>query len=218
MTPNYDLAATKALEVLRDNNIRTAPIDPFPILKNWPGVIMMSFEEISNEIDINRDNIIHSCKHSPDAVTAVHVDGKELHYIVAYNRYLSAGILQKSLARELGHVVLCHDGSLPDDIRTAEAKCFANHLLCPRPLIHSIQTSGLKITKNVLSSITDFYDDCISCMRKIPETHTPKELNREVRDMFMHYITNYFEYRLIIMHRDETELVDFGEFMDGYEE
>ena len=218
MTPRYDLAATKALEVLINNNIHAAPIDPFPILKNWPGVIMMSFEEMSNEMDIDRNDIIHSCKHSPDAVTAVHVNGKELHYIVAYNRYLSMGILQKALARELGHVVLGHDGSLPDEIRTAEAKCFANHLLCPRPLIHSIQATGLKITKHVLNSITDFYDDCMVCMRNIPETHTPKELNQGVRDMFMHYILNYFEYRRIVMNRDGTELVDFGTFMDGYEE
>ena len=218
MTPNYDRAATKALEVLRDNKIHAAPIDPFPILKNWPGVIMMSFEEMSNEMEIDRKDIIYSCKESPDAVTAVQVDGEELHYIVAYNRYLSMGILQKALARELGHVVLGHDGSLPDDIRTAEAKCFANHLLCPRPLIHSIQATGLKITKHVLNSVTDFYDDCMICMRNIPETHVPKELNREVRDMFMHYILNYFEYRRIVMHRDGTELVDFGTFMDGYEE
>ena len=218
MTPNYERAATKALEILRDNQIHAAPIDPFPILKNWPGVIMMSFEEMSNEMDIDRIDIIHQCKHSPDAVTAVRVDSDELNYIVGFNKYLSLGILQKAFARELGHVVLGHDGSLPDDIRTAEAKCFANHLLCPRPLIHSIQATGLKITKHVLSSITDFYDDCVVCMRKIPETHTPKELNREVRDMFMQYILNYFEYRRIVMHRDGTELVDFGTYMDGYEE
>ena len=218
MTPNYDFAATKALEVLRDNKIHAAPIDPFPILKNWPGVIMMSFEEMSNEMQIDRREIINSCKHSPDAVTAVHVDGDELKYIVGYNRYLSMGILQKAFARELGHVVLGHDGSLPDDVRTAEAKCFANHLLCPRPLIHSIQATGLKITTHALSSITDFYVDFMFCMRKIPATHEPKELNREVRDMFMSYIMNYFEYRRNIARRDGTELVDFGTYMDGYEE
>ena len=218
MTPNYDRAATKALEILIEHNIQATPIDPFPILKNWPGVLMMSFEDISNETKRNRMDIIYSCKKSPDAVTAVHVNGDNLNYIIAYNRFLPIGILQKSFARELGHVVLGHDGSLPDDIRTAEAKCFANHLLCPRPLIHSIQATGIKITKHVMNSITDFYDDCIGCMSKLPGTHVPKELNRKVRNMFMNYIMNYFEYRKIVMHKDNTEIIDFGTYMDCYEE
>ena len=218
MTPDYDRAATKALEVLINNNIHKAPVDPFPVLKNYPGVIMTSFEEMSDAVNIKRTDLIYSCKNSPDAVTAVHVDGEKLHYIIAYNRHLPMGILQKAFARELGHVVLGHDGSLPDDVRTAEAKCFANHLLCPRPLIHSIQATGIKITKHVLSSITDFYDDCICCMQKLPETHTPKELNCQVRDLFMNYILKYFEYRQIVMHRDETSVVDFGSYMDGYDE
>lgn len=218
MNPNYDRAATKAMEILIENDIHNAPIDPFPILKNYPGVMMVSFEEMSDSLNIDRNDIIRSCRKSPDAVTAIQVDGNDLRYIVAYNRYLSMGILQKALARELGHVVLGHDGSLPDEVRTAEAICFANHLLCPRPLIHSIQASGLKITTHVLSSITDFYDACVKCMRNLPETHVPIELNRKVRDQFMKYILNYFEYQRIMMHKDETAVVDFGTYMDGYEE
>ena len=218
MTPDYNRAATKAMEVLIENNIHKAPIDPFPILKNYPGVLMVSFEEMSTTINVDRNDIIRSCKQSPDAVTATKVDGNGLQYIVAYNRYLSMNILQKAFARELGHVVLGHDGSLPDDIRTAEARCFAQHFLAPRPLIHSIQASGFKITTHVLSSITDCYDECVLCMRKLPATHVPAELNRKVRDQFMKYILNYFEYQRIMMHRDETAVVDFGTYMDGYVE
>ena len=218
MTPDYDRAATKAMEILIANGIHKAPIDPFPILKNYPGVFIVSFEEMSNALNVDRCDIIRSCKKSPDAITATRVDGDEVKYIIAFNRYLSMGILQKAFARELAHVVLGHNGSLPDEIRTAEAKCFAQHLLAPRPLIHVLQAFGIKISTHVLSSVTDCYDECVLCMRKLPATHVPAEMNRKVRDQFMKYILNYFEYQRIMMHRDETAVVDFGTYMDGYVE
>ena len=45
MTPDYQKAAIKATETLIQYQIGTAPIDPLPILKKTPGVIVLSFEE-----------------------------------------------------------------------------------------------------------------------------------------------------------------------------
>ena len=61
--------------------------------------------------------------------------GKRLH-IVLYNDdacFGNRGSRRWSLAHELGHIVLGHrEGSWPDEL---EANCFAQHLLCPRPLL-----------------------------------------------------------------------------------
>ena len=218
MTPDFEKAASMALRVLIENDVRKAPIDPFPFLKNRSDVMMISFEEMSESLNKDRMNIIRSCKHSPDAVTAFNVDGDEIKYIVAYNRYLSINILQKAFARELAHVILGHDGSLPDDIRAAEAQCFAQHLLFPRPLIHSIQATGIRLTTHVLGSITACNKECVQCMRKLPAIHVDPSLNRQVRDMFQHYVINYFEYQRILCKDDITSVVDLGTYMEGYAE
>ena len=124
----------------------------------------------------------------------------------------------ESLARELGHIILCHDGSLPEDVRNEEAKAFANHLLCPRPMIHAFQAAGLRITTEMLGNLTGCFDYCLSCMRRIPAVSVPVELNRLVRDQFMDYIINYIEYYRNATLTDGSALADFGSYMDGYEE
>ena len=43
MKPNYDLAAIKAMEILKENNICSAPVDPLPIIKRLEGVLVLSF-------------------------------------------------------------------------------------------------------------------------------------------------------------------------------
>ena len=217
MEPNYERAANMALKTLIDNDIHKAPISPFHVLKNQPGVMMISFEEMSDTLNKNRRDVITSCKSSPDAVTAVNVDGDDISYIIAYNQYLSVNILQKAFARELGHVVLGHDGTLPDDVRTAEARCFSQHFLFPRPLIHLLTASGLKLTTHVLGSITACNEECVVCMRKLPVIHTDPELNRKVRDQFLKYTMNYLEYKRLIPN-DMTAVVDLGQYMKGYEE
>ena len=49
MTPDYQLAAIKATETLIQHKIGTAPVDPLPVLKNTPGVLVMTFEEMSQK-------------------------------------------------------------------------------------------------------------------------------------------------------------------------
>ena len=219
MKPDYEKAAVKATETLIQNNIRSAPVDPLPILKKTPGVLVLSFEEMSNHTNIDRKEILNTlgCRNQ-DAVTTVFVDGSELQYVVTYNRMLSAGLVSRALARELGHIVLGHDGTRPEEVRQEEAKCFAHHLLAPRALIHALQASNIKLTTEVLGNITGFYDYCLSCIRKQPSVVVPAELNRKVRDQFMPYITNIFEYLRYASRTDGSALADLGPYMEGYVE
>ena len=219
MTPDYTQAAIKATETLIKYQVKTAPVAPLPILKQMPGVLCMSFESVSKEIDADRKCVLSMLgEKNQDAVTIVNlVDGKK-QYLVTYNKMLSVNLFQRALARELGHIILGHDGSKPEDVRNEEAKAFANHLLCPRPMIHLIQATGIKITKELLGNMTGCYDLCLSCMRKLPPVEVPAELNMLVRDQFMPYVLNLFEFQRYAAHKDNSEVADFGSFMDGYKE
>ena len=218
MTPDYQKAAIKATETLIQYQIGTAPIDPLPILKKTPGVIVLSFEEMSQKTNINRKEILNTlgCKNQ-DAVTTVFLDD-DLKYVVTYNRMLSSGIICRALARELGHILLGHDGSRSEEVRNEEAKCFAHHLLCPRPLIHMIQATGIRLTVEMLGNVTCFYDHCISCIRKQPAVKVPAELNKQVAVQFLPYVINLFEYQRYASLKDGSALADLGAYMDYYEE
>ena len=219
MKPDYENAAIKATEILIKYNVCTAPVDPLPILKQIPGVLVFTFEEMSNKNNVDRQEILETlgCKNQ-DAVTTVFIDGDKPKYVVTYNRMLSSGMISRALARELGHIVLGHDGSKPENVRNEEAKCFAHHLLCPRPLIHSIQATGIKLTVETMGNVTGFYDYCLSCIRKQPSVKVPAELNRLVRDQFMPYVLNLFEYQRYASSKDGSALADLGAYMDNYEE
>ena len=219
MTPDYERAAIKATETLISCKICNTPIDPLPILKNLPGVYVVTFAEMSDRMNMDRCDVMKNLGHeNQDAVTTLFREGDHLQHIVAYNKLLSSKYLDRALARELGHIVLGHDGSRPEDVRDAEARCFAHHLLCPRPLIHAIQATGIRFTVEMLGSITGCYDYCLSCMRSQPAVHVPADLNRAVRDQFMPYIKNLFEFLRYASIKDGSALADFGTYMEGYEE
>ena len=217
MTPDYDRAATAAMETLIKYEINTAPVLPFPIFKHTKGVLVLSFAEISNVFDIDRKHLVNSIgEENQDAVTIVNTDDGKLRYVVTYNQRLPFYMLQRSLARELGHIILGHDGSRPSDVRTAEAYCFAYHLLCPRPLIKAVQDAGIKLTTEVLGNRTGCYERCLIGMKQTPGVHVAADLNRKVRNQFAEYMANYLDYQSIISDSDKSPAADFGTFMDNY--
>jgi len=219
MTPDYQRAAIAATEMLIKHNITTAPVLPLPVFKRTPGCLALSFTEMSAALGVDRDNLLTTFDtESHDAVTSIHFDDGQLRYLVTYNQRLPLYLLQRALARELGHIVLGHDGSRPEDVRMAEAYCFAYHFLCPRPLIYAIQQSGIPLTVEVLGAMTGCYERCLQNMRKTPPVHVPAELNRQVRDQFAEYMSNFLDFESYLTHSDESMLANFGTYMDGYEE
>ena len=219
MTPDYERAAVAAMQMLIKHGITTAPIDPLPVFKRSPGVLVLSFTEMSNQIGMDRDNLLTSFEtENHDAVTSVHLDDGKLRYLVTYNQRLPMYLLQRALARELGHIVLGHDGSRPESVRMAEAYCFAHHFLCPRPLIHAIQQSGIPFTVEVLGAMTGCYARCLQGMRKTPPVHVPADLNRNVKEQFSDYISNFLDFESYLSKSDESMIANFGTYMDGYEE
>ena len=219
MTPDYERAAVAAMEMLIKHNISTAPVLPLPVFKRTPGVLVLSFTELSGRIGLDRDNVLSSFDtENHDAVTSVHFEDGKLRYLVTYNQRLPLYLLQRALARELGHIVLGHDGSRPESVRMAEAYAFAHHFLCPRPLIRAIQESGIPFTVAVLGSMTGCYERCLQGMRKTPPVHVPAELNRKVKEQFSDYISNFLDYESYLSQSDESMIANLGTYMDGYEE
>lgn len=219
MTPDYERAAIKAAETLIKFGIVSAPVSPIPILKKMPGVFLVSYEAMANDMGTDRRSMISIfSEKNQDAFTSVRRIGDKTQYLITYNQRLPLFLVQRALSRELGHIVLGHDGSRPEEVRNAEAICFANHLLCPRALINTLMQTGIKITKEVLGNLTGCYDHCLACMRLMPCVNVPAELNRQIRDNFMPYIMNFFEFQRYASINDGSEQVFFGTYMDGYKE
>ena len=219
MTPDFDRAATAAAEILIKYGISTAPVDPIPIFKKADGFNVVTFTEMSRLIGVDRADLLSAFDaENHDAVSSAYLKEGHPHYLVAYNMRLPAYLVQRALAREMGHLVLGHDGSRPEDVRNAEAICFAHHLLCPRALIHAIQESGTKITVEVLGNTTGCYERCLVGMRHQPATHVPAELNRKIHEQFADYIAEFLDFQSFLSQEDDSMIANFGTFMDGYEE
>lgn len=219
MTPDYETAALRAAETLATYGINSAPVDPLPILKKYPGVFVISYQSMSDDVSMSRSCVMEQFgEYSQDAFTSVNIVNGKPQYLVTYNQLLPQFIVSRALARELGHIVLGHDGSRPEEVRQEEARCFANHLLAPRALLHSIQATNLRLTVEVLGNLTGCYDHCLSCIRRLPATHVPSDLNRRIRDSFMPYMLNFFNYQRVARHSDGSALADLGTYMEGYEE
>ena len=219
MKPNFDLAAEKATETLIEYKITAAPVDPLPVLKKYPGVVVVPFAEAASSIGMERETLIDMFgDESRAAVTTIQQAEGENRYIVVYNQRMPFVLLQRALARELGHIVLKHDGvTRPYDVRMAEAMCFAHHLISPRPVIRMLQNE-IPLTMNVLTDTTGCSDNCVEELRNIPGAHVPKEINRQVKDIFARGINEYIKFHKSAKKEDKSPLVDFGTYMENYEE
>lgn len=219
-TPEIDInnVAIKAMETLLKYRVSAAPVLPLYILKHMPGVIVAAFTEMADQdgLDRNTDVILFGAEHQ-DAVTYVR-DGAELRYVVAYNQRLPFYMLQRSLAREIGHIVLRHNIGALDERQITEAMYFARYLLCPRPLVRAMIESGAQMTIESVGNITGCYGRMLAGIRKTPGAQVPAELNRRVRALFADYIRRFIAYQAIMPVDPDSALADFGTYMDNYEE
>lgn len=220
MQPNYEAAAIAAMNLLIENNTTETPIDSLSILLSRPGVRVMTFSEMASEAGEARDALVPLFGKNQDAVTF-----KLLHpiqnvdYVVVYNRFLSVDVISRGIARELGHIVMGHDGQTrSSEVRMAEALCFAHHLLSPRPVIRLLQEAGVEITLDVLAETTGCSSDCVQGLQTIPGVHIQKEINHKVKNLFSREISEYVRFRADSNKTDSSPIIDFGTFMDYYED
>ena len=220
MNPDYDRAAIAAMELLVENQVTETPIVPLPLLLKRPGVRVISFARMANEANRDRDDLVPLFEKNMDAATfRLDTEIDDVEYLVVYNLRLSFEIVWRGIARELGHIVLGHDGSTrPTHVRREEAMCFAHHLLSPRPILRMIMDSGIPLTMNVLSDTTGCIDECVADMRSVPGVHVPAALNRKVRGLFSRGIDEYLRFHRASHKPDQSAVIDLGTYMDYYEE
>ena len=219
-TPDYQTAAVKALEILIEHKITETPINPLPILLNYPGVRVMPFTNMADRAGVDRDDLVPMFGKNQDAATFhLNMDIPDVSYVVVYNMRLPYEIIWRGVARELAHIVLRHDGATrTPEARMKEALCFAHHLICPRPVIRIIQDSGMPLTMSALANTTGCSDECVEDMQTIPGVYTPPELNRQVRCLFERGINEYIRFHMSSPMIDKSPVVDLGAYMTGYTE
>lgn len=218
--PDLDLAATRAMEILLEHRITETPINPLPILLNFSHVRVMPYTRMASEAGIDRRDLIPLFGNQ-DATT-FHLDMPgmdDVKYVVVYNMRLPFDIVWRAVARELGHIVLGHDGMTRTmDARMAEARCFAHHLICPRPVIRHLQEAGLPLSLAVLANTTGCSDECVEEMQAIPAVHVSPDLNRSVRELFAPHLDEFISFHNSAPRHDHSPLISLGTYMDGYDE
>lgn len=219
MKPDYDRAATEAMKILIENHTTETPIASMQILLNYPHIRVMSFTNMADNSEVDREDLVPMFGINQDAVTFKMFGMEDVEYVIVYNMKLPHEEIRRAIARELGHIVLGHDGQTRSaDVRKEEAHCFAHHLLTPRPIIKMIQQSGLPLTMNVLAHTTGCSADCVEEIREIPGVSVDPELNRQVRDLFAPHIKEYLRFHQSSPKPDKSPVIDFGTYMEGYEE
>jgi len=216
MTPDYNKAAAKAAETLIRHGVKTAPVSPIAILEGMDNVILSSYSDLCGSQETNPFSLKQLFGKYRGAMSSVHTGNGKTWYVVLYNNLLPTTMVQQALARELGHIVLRHQESSEEN--NAEAVCFAQHLLCPRPLIQTIRETGMRLTTDVLANLTGVFHQRLTCIRHTPGTSVPAAVNRFLRGQFMPFVMNFFEYYATAVPEDGSGLADFGTYMDLYEE
>ena len=217
--PNINLAATKAAETLIKYKVKTTPVDPLAILQSIPNVIVVSFTEMADHTGLDRNDMANMYgAENQDAVTYTTELNGQREYIVAFNLRMPYSMLQTALARELGHIVLHHNETMPEEVRAAEALYFVRHILCPRPLIHAIQASGVMLTVETFGNITGCYGRFLAGIRRTPGASIPGNINAQVGEQFSAYVERFTSFQSMMAPVFGSALADFGTYMDNYEE
>ena len=121
MKPDLEKAALKAKE------LKEAGADcPLMILKSLNHVDAASFADASARYGINREALLAMFDDGNQDAITMYRNGS---YLVIYNQELPCRMIRHAVARELGHIVMEHDGSRPEDVRMAEAEYFAEQFL-----------------------------------------------------------------------------------------
>ena len=56
--PDYDRAAAAAMQLLIDHNVTETPINPLPILLNYPGVRVLPYTKMASDAGMDRKELI----------------------------------------------------------------------------------------------------------------------------------------------------------------
>lgn len=147
-TADLERAARMAYRTLVAREVRSLPVEPLAILHACRDTRVYSAEAAADALDLPPEQIAGMFREA-DAVTCRISGEGSLHYIVIYRQDGNPARLRFTLAHELGHRLLKHTGSSPEEER--EADCFASHLLCPDPVLRCVSADHADAAERIAS-------------------------------------------------------------------
>lgn len=213
--PDLNRAATVAAQTLINSRVSACPVDPMSILRDMPGVFVVTFTEFVGESGLLDETVTAFGSGSQDAITYT-LDGPTR--VVAYNQRLPHYMLQVALARELGFIVLGHEDAEHTQAQVSEALYFARHLLCPRPLIRALQDAGVSLTVETVGNLTGCYGRILAGIRKTPGAMVAASTNRQLRRQLDPYAVRCVSLLAALSRDDDSGPAKFGSYMDNYQE
>ncbi len=135
--PDYDRAATCACRVLLRAGVRTLPVRPRALLAGMRNVALLTYEQAAEALAMAPRDFDRRAGDA-DAFTFRESGAGGARYVVCYRAGGNPARLNFTLAHELGHIALGH--AALSAAEEAEADCFAEHLLCPPPVIARLTT------------------------------------------------------------------------------
>ena len=213
---DHEAPAMKAMETLIKHRVTVMPVLPMSILQAMPNVLLVSFTEMADKSGVDRNSMAALFGAQSQDVIGYYSGGV---YYVAYNQRLPYYMLQRAMARELGHIMLRHnDADIPDDAKTKEALYFSRYLLCPRPLLKMLFDEDIPISVETLGNITGLYGRSLAGIRETTGAHVPARMNQIIRAQFAGYVHSIADYMRSMVADNIITQQHFGTFMDNYEE
>ena len=134
--PNLARAARMAYRALLARSAGTLPVDPLDFLQACRNTRVLTLQAAAEALGVPAEDLAGLFAAGVAAVTLQQRDAERAAYIVVYRPEGNPARLRFTLAHELGHRILGHEGS--DPAAEAEADCFASHLLCPEPALQQL--------------------------------------------------------------------------------
>jgi len=144
MRPDYHRATRNAYRTLLAARIDRLPVDVEEICTRCRDTALVSFRAARDIMGWDFDPFFDGPSQYA-MVSRVWTDGRPYHTIVWNDELLDrgSGRWRFAIAHELAHVVLRHPGGL-DPSSELEADLFAQHLLCPRPVLEVLQPADAR--------------------------------------------------------------------------
>lgn len=148
--PDYDRAATCACRALVRAGVRTLPVRPRALLAGMENVAPLTYDQAAEALQMKPRDFDRRAGDA-DAFTFREGGAKGARYVVCYRSGGNPARLNFTLAHELGHIALGHAALTAAE--EAEADCFAEHLLCPPPVLAQL-TSPEAVSRTCFVSLS----------------------------------------------------------------
>lgn len=172
-------AAARAYQVLVNQQITALPVDPLALLRRCRDTVAMTYTEAAETLGIPPEDFERQFGHT-DAFTLRRDTPAGRQYMVMYRADGNPARLRFTLAHELGHRLLNHEGVDPREERAAD--CFASHLLCPRPVIERLAARFQPLYAEQVAAVCYVSLSCARMLGTSPQMYIEETLRQRVAE------------------------------------